>query len=154
MMYRYKLKNCKENENHEQRSLQGIVLHKKEWKVTSRPIDKLEKLMHLIEMEQFDERSEELQKIARKNREAKEALTSANEADQVVLEKKDTKKVSKFPRERVEVTELKKLSKKELIDEILKINSKDYSKNDFFKDTKEYILQTLILLKGIDGTIS
>lgn len=147
-MWRYKLKDCKENTGFESRGIQGIILKKNEWKIVPRKIDKLERLIHLVDLQEFDEIQEARERAEqKKNASVQEFL--AKEEKKIV--KTEEKPFDPFVDENPKLTSLKKLGKTELIERILKADPSGYKKSDFANVNKDSLIQTLIGLENLSS---
>lgn len=137
MFYRYKLKNCKENENLHSRQLEGITLYKKKWLYRDRPLV-LHSFLNLIDVETASNREE----FEAKDLEKKRNMQAEIRQRSIENIKKNPKMVNETPQEEKKTIEnLEEKTTSEL---------KEYATKLGFTVKEVYDLNKKDLLKLID----
>jgi hypothetical protein len=176
--YRYYLKDCLENANCDQKSVNGILLNKLTPYTSRIKVDKLKDFFNILDVVEYDPLAEESQRH--------QAL-DVRIADQKVIDENNKVKVEKIAKDNTEpiktnivsnsfgdiidLEEIEKLervsyniqndnitperrvyaemSKKQIIDCVLATNLDGYKRSDFKGQSKEDLLQTIFTIKGI-----
>lgn len=141
MIYRYRLKECKENEGLNSRQFEGVTLYKKRWLYRDEPIV-LDSYLNLIEFEQASDESEFTERDARRRQDKKRAEREygrserEQETAQRYTESSKDDDVKGFKKKSIE-----NMTKKELYAEALEREFPEYEIRDLDKSGLFQLLQ-------------